>query len=217
MAMEVEPDFVDEKNDFLNRQDMAIGSIGMSVSPELFHQIYEESQGLTPNELWNRLEVRFGNKEYFEYFMQEVEQIEQEEKPSEDQVSYYEESSTNIFAEISIPIIEDDVYSISDLFSEIHMEDIWHSSQESHANTFACTMHASQETKRELHKSDSILIFSEHILQIFFGYLNSSRENIQFQKTNCLKRSPESEVMIILKSTKFQHFSGNDRTVFKTS
>jgi hypothetical protein len=29
MAMEVEPDSVDEKNDFLNRQDMAIGSIGM--------------------------------------------------------------------------------------------------------------------------------------------------------------------------------------------
>ena len=33
--MEVEPDSVDEKNDFLNRQDMAIGSIGMSVSPEI--------------------------------------------------------------------------------------------------------------------------------------------------------------------------------------
>jgi hypothetical protein len=41
---------------------MAIGSIGMSVSLELFHQVYEESQGLTPNELWNRLEVLFGNK-----------------------------------------------------------------------------------------------------------------------------------------------------------
>jgi hypothetical protein len=41
--------------------------------------------------------------------MQEVEQIEPEEKPSEDQVSYYEESSTNVFAKISIPIIEDDV------------------------------------------------------------------------------------------------------------
>jgi hypothetical protein len=62
MEMEVEPDSVDEKNDFLNRQDMAIGSICMSVSPELFHQVYEESQGLTPNELWTRLEVLFGNK-----------------------------------------------------------------------------------------------------------------------------------------------------------
>jgi hypothetical protein len=73
MAMEVEPDSVDEKNDFLNRQDMAIGSIDMSVSPELFHQVYEESQGLTPNELWTRLEVLYGNKEYCEDFMQEVE------------------------------------------------------------------------------------------------------------------------------------------------
>jgi hypothetical protein len=73
MEMEVESDFVDEKNDFLNRQDMAIGSIGMSVSPEIFHQVYEESQGLTPNELWTILEVLFRNKEYYEYFMQEVE------------------------------------------------------------------------------------------------------------------------------------------------
>jgi hypothetical protein len=62
MAMEIEHDSVDEKNDFLNRQDMAIGSIDMSVSPKLFHQVYEESQGLTPNELWTRLEVLFGNK-----------------------------------------------------------------------------------------------------------------------------------------------------------
>jgi hypothetical protein len=73
MAMEVEPDFVDEKNDFLNRQDMAIGSIAMFVSPKLFHQVYEESQGSTRNELWTRLEVLFWNKEYCEYFMQEVE------------------------------------------------------------------------------------------------------------------------------------------------
>jgi hypothetical protein len=51
MAMEVESDSIDEKNDILNRQDMAIGSIDMSISPELFHQVYEESQGLTPNEL----------------------------------------------------------------------------------------------------------------------------------------------------------------------
>ena len=91
--------------------------------------------------------------------MQEVEQIEPEEKPSKDQASHYEESSTNIFAEISIPIIEDDVYSISDLFSGIHVEDIWHASQESHADTFACIMHLSQETKWEPCTSDSILIF----------------------------------------------------------
>jgi hypothetical protein len=217
MAMELDPDYVDEKNDFLNRQDMAIGSIGMYVSPEIFHQVYEESQGSTPNELWTRLEVLFGNKEYCEYFMQEVEQIEPEENPSEDQASYYEESSTKVFAEICIPLIEDDVYSISDLFPEIHVEDIWHTSQESHANTFVCTMHASQESKREPHTSNAILIFSEKNLQKQIGYLNSSRENIQFQKTNRLKQSPESEVIIVLKSTKFQHFSGNDRTVFKIS
>jgi hypothetical protein len=42
--------------------------------------------------------------------------IEPEEKPSEDQASYYEESSTKVFAQMCIPLIEDDVYSISDLF-----------------------------------------------------------------------------------------------------
>jgi hypothetical protein len=110
--------------------------------------------------------------------MQEVEQIELEEKPSEDQASYYEESSTKVFVEICIPLIEYDVYSISYLFSEIHVEDIWHTSQESHADTFACTIHASQETKRELRTSDVILIFSEEQLHKQIGYFNSSRENI---------------------------------------
>jgi hypothetical protein len=33
MAMEVEPDFADEKYDFLNRQDMAIVFICLSISP----------------------------------------------------------------------------------------------------------------------------------------------------------------------------------------
>ena len=69
MAMEVDPDSTDEKNDFLNRQDMAIGCICMSVSLELFHQVYEESQESTPNELWTRLEVLFRNKEDCEDFM----------------------------------------------------------------------------------------------------------------------------------------------------
>jgi hypothetical protein len=41
MAMEVESDSVNEKNDFLNRQDMVIGSIDVSISPEFFHQVYE--------------------------------------------------------------------------------------------------------------------------------------------------------------------------------
>jgi hypothetical protein len=62
MAMKVDIDSADEKNDFLNRQNMAIGSICTSVSPELFHQVYEESQESTPNELWTRMEVLFGNK-----------------------------------------------------------------------------------------------------------------------------------------------------------
>jgi hypothetical protein len=67
-------------------------------------------------------------------------------------------------------------------------------------------MHASQETKRELRTSDSILIFSEKNFQKQIIYLNSSQENIQFKRKNRPKRSPESEVMIILKSTKFQRF-----------
>jgi hypothetical protein len=34
----------------------------MSISPEIFHQVYEESQESNPNELWTILEVLFGNK-----------------------------------------------------------------------------------------------------------------------------------------------------------
>jgi hypothetical protein len=97
------------------------------------------------------------------------------------------------------------------------VEDIWNASQESHADTFACTMHASKETKREPRTSDAIMILSGKNLQKKIGYFNSSRENIQFQKNNRLKRSPGSEVMIFFKSTKFQHFFGNGRTVFKVS
>jgi hypothetical protein len=44
--------------------------------------------------------------------MQGIGKIETEEKPSEDQASYSEESSTQVFAQICIPLIEDDVYSI---------------------------------------------------------------------------------------------------------
>jgi hypothetical protein len=50
------------------------------------------------------------------------------EKPLEDKSSQFEEPSTKFFVEISIPIIEDDVYSISYLFSEIHVEYICHAS-----------------------------------------------------------------------------------------
>jgi hypothetical protein len=73
MAMEVEPDSANEKNNFLNRQDMAIGCILWFISPEILHQVYDDSQESTPNELWTILEVLFGNKEYCEDFMQEVE------------------------------------------------------------------------------------------------------------------------------------------------
>jgi hypothetical protein len=141
MAMEVEPGSVDEKNDFLNRQDMAIGYILWFISPGILHQVYDDSQDSTPNELWSRLEVLFGNKEDF---MLEIQKIDPEEKPSDDQASYSKESSTQVFAQICIPFIADDVYSISDLFSEFHVEDILHA-HESHAVTFPCAMHASQE------------------------------------------------------------------------
>jgi hypothetical protein len=116
MATKVEPNSADVKIDFLNRQDMAIGFIFLSISPEILHQVYEESQESNPNELWTRLEVLFGNKEDCEDFMQEVEEIDPEENPSEDQTSYYEESSTKLFSQVCIPLIEDDVYSILDLF-----------------------------------------------------------------------------------------------------
>jgi hypothetical protein len=43
MEMEVEPDSFNEKNDFLNRQDMAIGCILYFISPEILHQVYDES------------------------------------------------------------------------------------------------------------------------------------------------------------------------------
>ena len=43
------------------------------------------------------------------------------------------------------------------------------------------------------------------------------RKISNFEKTNRPKRSSGSEVIIILKSTKFQHFSKNGRTVFKIS
>jgi hypothetical protein len=47
--MEVEPNFVDEKNNFLNRQDMAIGCILYFISPKILHQVYDDSQESTPN------------------------------------------------------------------------------------------------------------------------------------------------------------------------
>jgi hypothetical protein len=52
MAMDVDHDSVDEKNDFLNGQDMAIGCIFWSISLEILHQVYDEPRDSTQNELW---------------------------------------------------------------------------------------------------------------------------------------------------------------------
>jgi hypothetical protein len=140
---------------------MVIGCILYFISPEIIHQVYDDSQEFTPNELWSILEVLFGNKEEF---MQNVDKIENVEKPLEDKSSQFEENSTKVSTKICIPLIEDNVYSISYLFSKIHLEYIWHAYQESHANTFPCKMHASQETKREMRTSESIIIFFWHYL-----------------------------------------------------
>jgi hypothetical protein len=75
METEVELDSADEKNDFLNTQDMALGLICMSISPKLQYHVEEESLS-TLNELWTRLEVLFGNKEGCEDCMQKIDKIE---------------------------------------------------------------------------------------------------------------------------------------------
>ena len=97
MVTEVEPNSTNEKNDFLNRQDMALGFICMSISPELRYHVEDESLS-TPDELWTRLEVLFGNKEDCEDCMQDIEKIEPAGKPLEDQASQFEESSTQVSA-----------------------------------------------------------------------------------------------------------------------
>ena len=50
------------------------------------------------------------------------------------------------------------------------------------------------------------MIFYVKNLQIKIGYLNSSRENIQFKKKNRLKRSLEGRDIEVLKSANFQGF-----------
>jgi hypothetical protein len=93
MGMEVEAYFVDEKNDLLNRQDMAIGCILYFISREILHQIYDDSQEFTKKDLWRKLEVLFGNKEEC---MKNVDKIENVEKPLEDKSSQFEEPSTQV-------------------------------------------------------------------------------------------------------------------------
>jgi hypothetical protein len=72
MAMEVELDSANKKNDFLNRQDIVIRCILYFISLEILHQVCDVSQEFTPNELWTRLEVLFGNTEYYEDCMQGI-------------------------------------------------------------------------------------------------------------------------------------------------
>jgi hypothetical protein len=91
MEMEVDHNSIDEKNDFLNRQDMAMGYICMFVSPKCFHQVYDESQESSPKKLWNILEALFWNKEKF---MQKFDKIKPVENPLDDQSFQLEEPST---------------------------------------------------------------------------------------------------------------------------
>jgi len=91
MEIEVDLDFTNVKNNFLNKQDMTIGFICLSISLEIFHQVDDEEQDSTPNELWTILEVLFGNKEDC---MQNIDTMEPIENPLEDQSSQFEEPST---------------------------------------------------------------------------------------------------------------------------
>jgi hypothetical protein len=84
-------------------------------------------------------------------------------------------------------------------------------------DTFSCTTHASQEIKMGPHTLDSFLTFSKNNLQKQIGHFNSYRKNTKFKKKKRLKQSLGSEVISILKSTKFQCFSGNDCMIFKVS
>jgi hypothetical protein len=49
MAMKVELDSTDEKTNFLNRQDMAIGFIFFSISPKILDQVCDVTQEFNPN------------------------------------------------------------------------------------------------------------------------------------------------------------------------
>jgi hypothetical protein len=60
--------------------------------------------------------------------------------------------------------------------------------------------------KKGRHTSGSDMKLFEYNLAKQIGYLNSSRKNTQFQKTNQPKRSPGSKVMSILNSTVFSGF-----------
>jgi hypothetical protein len=74
------------KNDFLNRQAMALRLICITISLEIQYHVNEELLS-TPDKLWTILEVLFENKEDCEDFMQKIDKIEPIEKPLEDQAS----------------------------------------------------------------------------------------------------------------------------------
>jgi hypothetical protein len=71
----------------------------VSISPELQYLVEEESLS-TSNELWTRLEVLFGNKEYRGDCMEKIDKIELAKKPLKDQSSQSEEPSTQVFAQL---------------------------------------------------------------------------------------------------------------------
>jgi len=56
-----------------------------------------------------------------------------------------EDPSTQVSAQIFVPFIEDDVYSILDQFFESRTEYIIHAYQYPLEDTFSCSIHASQE------------------------------------------------------------------------
>ena len=74
----------------------------------------------------------------------------------------------------------------------------------------------SRDKKGAVHVRLHYDIFGEIFVETNWIFEFLSRK-YPISKKNPSKWSPESEVMIILKSTKFQHFFGNDRTVFKIS
>jgi hypothetical protein len=81
----------DEKNDFLNRQDMAFRLIYMFVSPEIQYHVEDLSLS-TPDEVWTKLEVLFRIKEDCEECMQDIDKTKPTENPLEEQASQFEET-----------------------------------------------------------------------------------------------------------------------------
>jgi len=68
METKAETGSPEEKNDFLNKQDMDLRLICMLVSLELQYHV-EDSLLSTPDKLWTKLEVLFGIKEVCEECM----------------------------------------------------------------------------------------------------------------------------------------------------